>query len=750
MDNNYGNGQYNNNGYGPVNQNNQNGYNQPNGGYNQSQQNGYGQNNGYGQSQQNSYNQPNNGYSQPQQNYGNQQMNGYGQNQQGYQQQNYNTQQTNNYGQNMGGGYMQSPVYTQPPKKKGGFLVVLIVLAMIAAVGIVGIMIVLNSNPKAQIAKAFKKTFETPYIIEELSKTDLADANGYNIGISLGDIESGEYVEAGFALDNNINFNLQADCVIDEEAIYGELSLVDYEIACKLNYDNIDMQFKFDVSEESELIDTILAESDMSLSDIKEILDETRSQTDKSNKNNDKDAEKINKACEEYINKLEFKKGNKDYVEIDNKKVECTTYNALLAEDDTEILFDEIYETLEEIDTNGELRDNLDTLIYDLFSDDELHLSVSIYKGKLAKISLKHGDITEESYDEIGIEFNGGEYRAQNMQMFVDDEVVFRIEGSSGDDYETYMFQAINDEDKLEDVIGYNYNKDSDTLLINVYNSDSDEKVEIKGNLNINKGIEYSTLIEDVSLALSIDPVKDTVDAVDVDNEYYINDMTEEEFAMIFMDFAGTDYDEPTWETPVIEESTWDEPVVETPEIEVGDLLNSDGTISLYIDNMEVILGETKYEVLADNGWTFDKEEYKFDDGTTTLAPYEYTFSTIHLNNDRYGTDWDSAEVVIGLCNPTDKDIDLYDAYIWSISTSSRTGFELLENYPIISLKNGLHTGDDTQRMFDMLGNYESIYESEYGYNSYSYEFDDIYLDICIYHDGGISEISADYYGWDK
>lgn len=750
MDNNYGNGSY---GYGPNNQGNQNGYGGQ-GGY--PQQNGYGnqpqsgyQQNGYGGQPQNmgGYGQINN---QPQQNgYGNQPQQGFGQNiggqgQQlhGYQQNNYQQPQMNNYGQNPG--YMQSPNYTQPPKKKGGVAVVII--AGVAVIGLVigGVLFVLGSNPKAQIAKAAKKTFETPYIVEAIMETDFKDAKGCVINLDLEDKEADEKMSLGLAVDDSINFNLKLDYEGSDVpgGLYGNMSLVDYEVACKLNMQDVDMQFKFDLDKSSELLDELLEDSGMTIDDLKKAIDEARNSVDESSKDSDEQVEKLSETWEQYLKNMKFEKGKKEFVAIDGKEIECKTFNALLSKDETEKLFDDLYAILESADTNGDIKYEMDDILDTIFDGEDVHLCVGIYKGALAKISLKHGEL--DDCEEVQLQFNGGEFRAQNMQLVVDEDAVLQVKGDSDGNSEEYAL-LIGEYGKLEEVASYEFDKSSGKLDIVV------EDKKLPGKLIVDNGINYSISADNMELDLDLDPVKDTVEAVEVDAKYYINDMTEEDFTMMIMELSGMggEYNEPEYEYPVEVEPDTELSPVQIPEVDLrGSIVDSDGTLTVYVDNIPVTVGVTKYETLKNAGWTFDKSEYEFDDGTTSLKPGEYTFTTIYLQNPKYGTDWDSAEIRIGLCNPTSSDIDLYDAYIWGIEADSRSGFDLLDSYPIISLGNGIKTGTDYATLKSVMGESESIYESDYGYDSLDYEIEGFDISIDVYDDGGISSIKAQNYNW--
>lgn len=709
----------------------------------------YGPNNGQGGYPQNGYGgQPQRMNNMQQQGYG-QNMGGYGQPQQGYgqHQQGYGQPQQNNYGQNPG--YIQSPIYNQPPKKGKGGLVVAII-AGVAVVGLVigGVFFALNSNPKVQIAKAAKKTFETPYVIEAISDTEFKDAKGCVINLGVEDKTADEKMKIGFALDESINFNMNVDYEGNDipGGLCADMSLVNYEVACKLEMQEMDLQFKFDLDKESELINELLAESGMTLEELKDTIDEARDLAADSAEENNENANKLAESWEEYLSNMKFEKGDKEKVKIDGEEVECKTFNALLSKEETEKLLDDMYEIIKSADTSGEIEIELNDMLNEIFDGEDVHLCVGIYKGKLAKISLKHGEL--DDCDELALEFNGGDFRAQNMQLVADDEVGIKIKGESDATTEEYTV-LVNTSGSLDEVLSYKFDKSSGKLDIKAENE------TLSGTLKTDGSIKYTTSSDAMSLSIEIEPIVN-VETVSVDDKYYINDMTEEDLAEMIMKISGmgTNYVEPDY--PVMDMPVEEDPVMDLPEIgervdiadSDGNLMNTDGTTTIYLDSMPITLGVDKYEVLKEAGWTFDKSEYKFDDGSTTLAPGEYTLATIKLTNPMYGEGWDSANISIGLCNPTSSDIDLYDAYVWAIQADSRSGFELLDNYPIIALGNGIRTGVSYDSVIDALGEYESIYESDHGYDSLEYTFEDLNLSIDIYDNGGVSSIDARDYSW--
>lgn len=145
------------------------------------------------------------------------------------------------------------------------------------------------------------------------------------------------------------------------------------------------------------------------------------------------------------------------------------------------------------------------------------------------------------------------------------------------------------------------------------------------------------------------------------------------------------------------------------------------------------------------NGWYFSPEE----NGVTAdyvLNANEYSIGITSLSNDKY--DDFEVDVNIGFSNPNSSTTKLTDCNVWTFSADVYYAMKNSSKYPSMSV-NGLQFGDSEDKLLEKLGtDYYSTYHSDsLGYTTYEYQVDyDLYFELCVYPDYGITEMSLKSY----
>lgn len=151
------------------------------------------------------------------------------------------------------------------------------------------------------------------------------------------------------------------------------------------------------------------------------------------------------------------------------------------------------------------------------------------------------------------------------------------------------------------------------------------------------------------------------------------------------------------------------------------------------------------YKDLKKAGWDFDLKEYGYDNGYI-LNANEYTFSTVDLHNDKYGKEYDSANVNIGFQNFTDKPQDILDCDIWAIGATAVYGSKPVEKAPKIELAGGITFGSSMEDIIKAYGEPDSTYEGTY-YTELEYQNEYTqYMKLYVYKEGGLLEIDLKNY----
>lgn len=142
------------------------------------------------------------------------------------------------------------------------------------------------------------------------------------------------------------------------------------------------------------------------------------------------------------------------------------------------------------------------------------------------------------------------------------------------------------------------------------------------------------------------------------------------------------------------------------------------------------------YKEMENAGWTFDLADYGYENGYI-MNPGDMVYSTVELENANYP----DVTLTVGFVNNGSEAVDIKECDIWSLELNTCYGFKQVENYPAMTIGNGLHFGNTHEEVLAALGPCDDIYESEeYGYSVYDYDYDyTYYLKITVFDDMGIT-----------
>ncbi|WP_207653786.1 hypothetical protein, partial [Agathobacter ruminis] len=187
-------------------------------------------------------------------------------------------------------------------------------------------------------------------------------------------------------------------------------------------------------------------------------------------KKSDIDSSDAYQTVHDWFYGLEFEKLDKKEFEIDGKDVSCGGYEFTISADDIEKLIDDF----------GFLKDeqfklafeqaagmSLDNALAAIRTVGDFKLQAYIYDGMLAALDLSIRDIG------VTIEFQGGDYRTQNMAIAVANQTVF-IKGSTEGDVET---RSISYQDT--EVLKYTYDAKSGDFVASMMDGDTEASIEL-------------------------------------------------------------------------------------------------------------------------------------------------------------------------------------------------------------------------------------------------------------------------------
>lgn len=317
------------------------------------------------------------------------------------------------FGMSAAGQGMQAnaPLGSQPPKKKKGLLIGLGVAAavLVLAIGIAAVaMSGLFSGPGGKVLKATIATMnDAPEIVNGLKVIpDILAGNQYTVGFALeydGDAVSGEFRNT--VNDKQVYINADVDgedidflCGVHSSVLKASISDLDYVFMYDPKRENggyLCKQFrKKQLKEFNSALENITTEKVTA----KELQKD------------------ITAAFMQEFKELDFKEVKPKEFEVDKKDRECKGYKVRINEKSIARVLEDaggrISKRLAE-EVVDEFKDIMDELIDEVKSDDwDLDVTFYLYKGKLAAVIFEINDYSDE---EFCIEFQGGDYRMQNI-----------------------------------------------------------------------------------------------------------------------------------------------------------------------------------------------------------------------------------------------------------------------------------------------------------------------------------------------
>ncbi len=409
--------------------------------------------------------------------------------------QNNSNEATNNFdpmtGQPINNGASNN---AQPPVKKAFPKWAMVVIPVVAVVLIVVLLVVggVFRSDAAKVLLATANTFsEQPMFFEDLKLADITkwaeekkvttnvvmDGMGQSIDVSFGinpsevrifgSLEGDSMPETDFVIaytKNDIKAQLPALC--DELFIY--------------NYNEMPSGDLFEEMDEEDI----------------EMMNEALASYWTAD--NTKLQKRVEKALTKALGEIEIEKIDSKQFKIDDKKRKCDGYGVVLTEDFFLDLLDEVEDIFEEECEEAvyELTEEAFDSLRDTFREfPEAEVEVYIYKNKLACVSLVMEDIDAE----MELLFKGGEFRAQNMELTIDDgydTYSVELEGKTDGKKEEYELSA-----EGMDIFVFEYDrKDGDFVI------ESEElDIEFEGNLvSERNAVTLSFEVEGVDLAVTI------------------------------------------------------------------------------------------------------------------------------------------------------------------------------------------------------------------------------------------------------
>ena len=179
----------------------------------------------------------------------------------------------------------------------------------------------------------------------------------------------------------------------------------------------------------------------------------------------------------------------------------------------------------------------------------------------------------------------------------------------------------------------------------------------------------------------------------------------------------------------------------------------SDGKMSDDWTDLDITIDDVVYHfpydyaLLKTNGWAIDLEENDWEDGYV-MNKNDYV-NSITFYNKTYGKDWDSFVIWGGMKNYDTKAKDITQCDLWSIDLDLDVfeGETSIAKYPTIELAKGITWGATKEEIKTAYGEWDDIYESDYGYIEVEYNVDyDIYMELTIDDKLGLCAVSLSNY----
>ena len=205
---------------------------------------------------------------------------------------------------------------------------------------------------------------------------------------------------------------------------------------------------------------------------------------------------KVTNAILKVAKDIKIEKIDSKQFKIDGKKRKCKGYSLVLTDDEVLDMLDAVDAVMEEElaeDVYDIYDETLDEVRDSLREFPETEVEIYIYKNKLACINM----IMDDMDAEVELLFKGGDFRAQNMELTLDNgysEYSMELNGKSDGSKEKYEVSV-----EGEDLLTFEYNRKNGDFSI------ESEDFEFEGKLLSEKNaVTVSFEVEDIEVNVSV------------------------------------------------------------------------------------------------------------------------------------------------------------------------------------------------------------------------------------------------------
>lgn len=329
----------------------------------------------------------------------------------------------------------------------------------------------------AKVAAASARTFtDAPAIVQDMNFTSVVASKEYTLGgevsyegqkvsgevryaekkqqiAAFADVAGASEISAYVTLDSD-SLSFAAPDILDDTLVYYYTKKNDGAIVDLIGDDNIEQ--------------------------INELL-----KTASSGKKTSEEAEKYAKAIMDEYKSLKYKKISAESFEVDGKSRKCKGFSTEITSDNINNILDAYMEYIEDTipeellkEMNWrEVEEEMSYLQRQIDRMDDLEIEFFLYKNKLACIR------TEVEGEDLELQFHGGAYRMQNMELLVDDKTMVEMTGEKSGSTENLKLKAMG-----ETLVKVEYDTKSGDFEIKIEDLGS-----AKGNIEKNrKGVTVS------------------------------------------------------------------------------------------------------------------------------------------------------------------------------------------------------------------------------------------------------------------
>lgn len=349
-------------------------------------------------------------------------------------------------------------MWEQVKKRKGLVVGVCAVAAVFALVVIVMVVRSLTMDPKSKVIRAVAATMdETPEIVKEIkSAGDILLGSHYTMGLMMevdGDTVSGEFRNQ--TADKQIYLTADLDgeeldllCGVHSGVFRAAVSEWDYVFTYDPKKENdgylCEQLRKKEVEQLNSMLENITSNQDGAKELQKELMT----------------------ALLQVSEELEFKAAKTKEFKVDGKGRECKGYKVRIDEKNVSHFVENAGEIMTRKmpeDLADEFADSLEDLVDEIEDDDfDVDFTFYLYRKKLAAVIIEMDEYRDR---ELVIEFQGGDYRMQNIllslqydgDIYAESEISSRKKGS---------VETINIESDSGDYITITYDKKSGAVSL--------------------------------------------------------------------------------------------------------------------------------------------------------------------------------------------------------------------------------------------------------------------------------------------